>query len=82
MDDIRVLKYFPLLLLLVIASVATVFSPILTAAVAVVILTAILLWRSALMRKGEASGSGIFIMAGLCVLLPPLAYITAGLARG
>lgn len=82
MDDIRILKYSPFVLLLGVACLATIFSPILTATVAVVLFNGALVWRCAALRKGEARWNGMFIGAGLMMLLPPIAYMTAGLLRG
>lgn len=82
MDDIRVLKYSPLVLLLVVASLATIFSPTLTATVGVVILDAVLVWRCAAARRGDVRWNAMFIGAGLLLLLPPIAYVMAGVVLG
>ena len=82
MDDIRILKWTPLVLIVGVACLATIFSPTLTATVAVVILNALLVWRCAAGRRGEVRWNGMFIMAGLLLLLPPIAYMTAGAIQG
>ena len=81
-DDIRILKYFPFVLLLFVACLATIFSPTLTAAVGVVILNAVLVWRCAAARRGDVRWNGMFVGAGLLLLLPPIAYVTAGAVQG
>ena len=79
MDDIRILQWTPFVLIMLAACLATVFSPILTATVAVIIVDLLLLWRCAALRKGGVRSNTMLVGAGLSLLLPPIAYMTAGL---
>lgn len=81
MDDVRLLKYFGLIIPLGISCLATILVPILTLIVASVILASgvFVACYDKAARQAMGGGSRILMVIGVVLILPPTAYITAAL---
>ncbi len=81
MNDIIILKWFGLLILLGIAAAITLVLPfhILFVAICILILGVVGRWRTTPAEKGARGGS--LMVFGALMMLPPLAWITSALVN-
>lgn len=78
MDDTRILTYFRLILPLAISCLLTIRFPLVALVFAAMVLTAGMLWKVGTQR-GRVGGSGVLLLVGVVLVLPPIADVTAGL---
>ncbi|MDQ6614378.1 MAG: hypothetical protein M3083_06450 [Actinomycetota bacterium] len=76
MDDLILLKWFALLIMLTVAGAVTILSPFLVAAIGLVVLAVGVVRR----LRTRCEGTTLMVVAGL-LLLPPTVWFTLGIAH-